>query len=316
MLSESDRDACLSGRSEPCEGSQTFLGIPHRRAGALTTDRMDDQTRRARARTFDEIAELYDAGRREVPAFVLDDLFKLSAIDPANARVLEIGCGTGQATLPLARRGCEIVCIELGANLARIARQKLAPFPRVTIVNAGFEQWQPQGAPFDIVFAVQAWHWIDPRVRYAKAAAVLRPGGVLAFTAWNHACPVGFDPFFTEIQKCYTAIGHSLPKWPLPPPEETPDARDEIEQSGYFEDVKISRRLWSEEFTADEHVAMMNTASDHRLMPPEKRERLFAEMRRLANARPGGRVTRHNLTILHVARTKNQPGDRHDPHAT
>jgi len=265
---------------------------------------MDDKTRLARARTFDEIAELYDRGRREVPAFVFDDLFALSGIDPATARVLEIGCGTGQATLPLARRGCEVVCIELGANLARLARQKLAPFPHVTIVNRRFEDWRLSGKPFDIVLAVTSWHWIDPRLRYAKAAAALRPGGMLAFTTGGHACPPGFDPFFTEIQNCYTAIGYGLPKWPLPPPEETPDSRDEIEQSGYFEDVKIARRVWTEEFTAEEHVAMMSTASDHRLMPPEKRQRLFAEMRRLTNARPNGRVTKHNLTILHVARKK------------
>ena len=265
---------------------------------------MNDETRLARARTFDEIAELYDAGRREVPAFVFDDLFGMTGIEPASARILEIGCGTGQATLPLAHRGCEIVCIELGVNLARIAQQKLSSFPRVTIINAAFEEWQPQGGPFDIVLAVTSWHWIDPRIRYAKAAAVLRPGGFLAFTTGGHACPPGFDPFFNEIQECYTALGYSLPKWPFPPPEETPDSREEIEQSGYFEDVKISRHVWTEEFTADQHVAMMSTASDHRLMPPEKRERLFAEMRRLHDTRPNGRVTKHNLTILHVARKK------------
>ena len=265
---------------------------------------MNDETRLARARTFDEIAELYDAGRREVPAFVFDDLFALSGIDPANARVLEIGCGTGQATLPLARRGCEIVCIEPGANLARIAREKLAQFPRVAVINSGFEEWQPQGTRFDIVLAVTSWHWIDPRVRYAKAAAVLRPGGFLAFTTGGHACPSGFDSFFSEIQQCYEEIGYSLPQWPFPPPEEIPDSREEIEQSGYFDNIKVARRVWTEEFTADEYVAMMNTASDHRLMPPEKRERLFSEMRRLHDTRPNGRVSKHNLTILHVARKK------------
>jgi hypothetical protein len=57
-----------------------------------------------------------------------------------------------------------------------------------------------------------------------------------------------------------------------------------------------------EEFTTDEYVAMMGTASDHVLMGPDKRMRLFAEMRRLIDARPGGRIRRHWLTILHVAR--------------
>jgi hypothetical protein len=93
-------------------------------------------------------------------------------------------------------------------------------------------------------------------------------------------------------------------KWPPPPPEEIRDARNEIERSGYFEKVRVTRRIWIEEFTADEHVAMMSTASDHRLMEPAKRERLFAEMRRLIQARPEGRIRKHNLTLLHVARKK------------
>jgi len=262
---------------------------------------MDEESRLRRARTFDEIAELYDAGRRECPEQLFDDLFALAEIEPASARVLEIGCGTGQATLPLARRGCHVTCVESGANLARIARSKLAHFPKVRIITAPFEEWHPGHQRFDMVFAANAWHWLDPAVRYGRAAAALRPGGVLAFTAWSHAFPPGFDPFFTEIQDCYQAIGAGLIKWPPPPPEQVPDAREEIERSNYFHDVRIARRLWTEEFTADEQVAMMSTASDHRLMEPAKRAYLFAEMRRLIDRRPGGRICRHNLTILHVA---------------
>ena len=265
---------------------------------------MDEQRRLRRARTFDEIAELYDAGRRECPEHLFDDLFALAEIRPAGARVLEIGCGTGQATLPLARRGCRVTCVELGANLARIARSKLAQFPLARVVTAPFEKWEPGGERFDIVLAATAWHWLDPTVRYARAAAALRPGGVLAFTTWDHAFPRGFDPFFTEIQRCYEAIGAGLAKWPPPPPEQVPDAREEIERSNHFDEVRIARRVWTEEFTADEYIAMMSTASDHRLMESAKRDYLFAEMRRLISRRPDGRVCRHNLTILHVARRK------------
>ncbi len=267
----------------------------------------DEARRLARARTFDEIAELYDRARRALPERLFDDLFALAGIEPSRANVLEIGCGTGQATLPLARRGCNVVCVEMGANLAGIARRKLARFPGVEIVNARFEDWEANGATFDLVFAANAWYWLEPEVRYAKAAALLRPGGVLAFTVSRHAFPPGFDPFFAEIQACYQAIGEARMAWPPPAPDEIPDAREEIERSGYFEDVRITRYLHVDEFTADEHIALMSTASDHRLMEPAKREWLFAEMRRLIEARPGGRVRRHLVTILHVARSRSCP---------
>ncbi len=265
---------------------------------------MDDERRARRARTFDEVAELYDRARGSYPEELFDDLFALAEIAPADAEVLEIGCGTGQATLPLARSGCRIVCVELGANLARIARRNLNRFPRVTVETASFEDWDPRGASFNMVFAATSWHWVDPRVRYVKAASVLRPRGVLAFTTWDHAFPPGFDPFFTEIQRAYETIGEDTIALPPPTPDKIADARDEIERSGLFEGARVARYLWTTDFTADEYVELMSTASDHRLMDPAKRQWLFSEMRRLINARPGGRIRRHNLTILHVARRK------------
>ena len=149
-----------------------------------------------------------------------------------------------------------------------------------------------------------SWHWIDPEVRYARAADALGPSGALAFTTGAHVFPPGFDSFFTEIQATYEAIGEGQIKWPPPTPEEIRDSREEIERSGLFEDVRIARRVWEQEFTTDEYVAMMGTASDHVLMEPEKREWLFSEMRRLISLRPGSRVRRHWLTILHVGRRK------------
>jgi SAM-dependent methyltransferase len=264
---------------------------------------MDEQRRLLRARTFDEIAELYDRARPFYREELFDDLFRLSGISPQTARILEIGSGTGRATEPLARRGCEVVCVELGSNLARIASEKLAHFPRVETVNANFEEWDNREASaFDIVFAATSWHWINPVLRYQKAAKFLKPGGILAFTTGSHAFPRDVDPFFLEIQAAYSAIGMPWPgDWPPPPPEEMPDARAEIEASGLFEDVRIARYLWTDKYDAESHIALMQTASDHRLLEEHKRDWLFSEMRRLIAARPRGRITKHQLTILHVA---------------
>lgn len=267
---------------------------------------MDEQRRLQRAHTFDQIAELYDRARPYYREELFDDLFRMSGIAAPTARVLEIGPGTGRATEPLARRGCEVVGVELGPNLARIATENLKPYPRVTIVNANFETWaDPSARPFDMVFAATAWHWIDPKLRYQKAAQALRSRGTLAFTTGAHAFPPDVDPFFLEIQAAYRAIGMPWSgHWPPPPPEHMSDARAEIEESGLFENVQITRYLWTDTYDADSHIALMQTASDHRLIEEEKRDWLFSEMRRLIAARPNGRITKHQLTILHVARRK------------
>jgi SAM-dependent methyltransferase len=267
--------------------------------------RLSTQERLQRARTFDEIADLYDQGRREPPEWLYDDLFAESRIDPRTAQVLEIGCGTGKSTLPLVRRGARVLALEMGANLAHLAQRNLAGFPGVEVCHTRFEDWLPV-LQFDLVLAVAAWHWIDPEVRCQRAAAALKPFGILAFTATEHVFPPGFDPFFEQIQDSYEAIGVGRLPWPQPPLEMIPDSGTEIERSGLFDDVRVIRRLWTEEFTADEHVALMRTASDHRLVQAAKREWLFSEMKRLIEARPGGRVVKHNLTLLHLARHRPQ----------
>jgi hypothetical protein len=89
--------------------------------------------------TFDGAALLYDEVRPGYPEALFDEIVSISGI-PFGGRILEVGCGTGQATLPLARRGYEILCVELGENLAALARRNLAGYPRVHVLTGDFEK--------------------------------------------------------------------------------------------------------------------------------------------------------------------------------
>lgn len=130
--------------------------------------------------TFEQAADLYQQARPDYPEALLDDLVQAADLHPGD-RLLEIGCATGKATLPLAKRGFNMTCVELGADLAEAARRNLTGMD-AEIITGGFEEWQPEaGKRFDLVFAATAWNWIDPKVRYSKAWQVLRPGGHLAF---------------------------------------------------------------------------------------------------------------------------------------
>src|SRR5436189_21759 len=122
--------------------------------------------------TFDEVALLYDQARPGYPEALFEDVIALSGIPPGG-RILEIGCGTGQATLPLARRGYRILAIELGENLAAVARRNLAAYPTVEIRTGAFEEWPVQECAFDLAVSATAFHWIDPTIGYAKVARAL-----------------------------------------------------------------------------------------------------------------------------------------------
>ena len=98
--------------------------------------------------------------------------------------MLEIGCGTGQATLPFARQGYSITALEPGRNLAALAARNLAAFPQVDIRTATFEDWTGAAGQYDLVMSATAFHWVSPEIRYLKSAQALAPDGWLALI-WN-----------------------------------------------------------------------------------------------------------------------------------
>ncbi|WP_256253108.1 trans-aconitate 2-methyltransferase [Paenibacillus sp. UNC496MF] len=228
----------------------------------------------------------------------------------AGDRLLEVGCATGKATLPLAKRGFKITCIELGAGLAAAARQNLRGMD-VDIVNQSFEEWQPEAEyACDLVFAATAWKWMDPDVRYLKAWQSLRPGGHLAFWSAEHVFPDGGDPFFRDIQAVYHALGEGRPAdqndWPRP--GELREYRYEIEQSGLFEAVHLRHFDWERVYAVEAYIQLLETFSGHILMETRKRDKLFHEIRERLNRRSDKSVRRHWGAVLHVARRKERHG--------
>ena len=162
---------------------------------------MVDSTNRSLRTTFDEDAELYDKARPGYPAKLFDDLAALGGLGPG-CRVLEIGAGTGKATVPIARRGCELVAVELGARMAAVAKRNLADCPNAQVLEADFETWPLPAEPFDLVVSATAFHWLDPAVRMVKAAQALRPGGFLAVVETHHVANPD-NSFFVDVQSCY-----------------------------------------------------------------------------------------------------------------
>src|SRR5690348_4869599 len=167
-------------------------------------DSVEDDPRRDRLRTvFDRAAEDYQRTRPVCPPQLFDELMDLAGLG-AGDRVLEIGCGTGQATVPLAERGLAVTAVELGAGLAAIARRRLAGFPAAEVVTSAFEDWTPPSTPFDAVVAVSSLHWIDPRLRYRKPHGLLRPGGPWP---WPGACGHGLPTPNASGRTCRRTTG-------------------------------------------------------------------------------------------------------------
>ena len=274
---------------------------------------MDLDRDRERLRdTFNRAAGLYQRARPDYPDELFDDLIAVAKLAVGD-RLLEVGCATGKATLPLARRGFRLTCIEPGPQLAAAARHNLSTLD-VEITEGRFEDCRPaHDGQFSLVFAATAWHWIDPAVRYALAWRALRPGGHLAFWDATHVFPAGGDPFFRQIQDTYDEIGEGLPLGTaFPRPGELTEQTAEIQASGLFEAAHTRHFDWERVYDTDGYIDLLNTFSGHIAMADWQRERLYTEIRRQLGRRPGGAVRRHWGAVLHVARRRDeqQPGKR------
>ena len=250
--------------------------------------------------TFGIDAELYDRMRPNYPAEMFEDLAEIAGIGPG-CRVLEIGPGTGQATLPLARRGCELIGVELSPRLAEVARRKTARFADVSIEVAAFEYWPLPAEPFDVVVSASAFHWIDPDVRVTKAADALRPGGVLATIATHHIAG-GTADFFAEVQRCYERWDPATTAAvQLPSANEIPFDSDELDRSGLFGPVSFRRYEWDATYSTDDYRSLLRTYSGHIAMDPNDQNGLLGCIAELMDDRYGGLITKRYLTELRVA---------------
>ena len=258
--------------------------------------------REARRWSFDAAAELYDAVRPGYPAEAVDDLVRLTGID-RHSRVLEIGAGTGKMTVELARRGCEIVAVELGSGMAAVAARNLASFPKVSIVDAAFEDWSLPATPFDAVVAATSFHWLDPAIRVTRAADCLRPGGALAIVSTEHVAG-GTDAFFEAAQACYERWDASTPPGlRLQGADDIPVETEELSASGRFGEAAVRRHVWTATYTRDGYRDLLRTYSGHRALPADDLAGLLACIGGLIDRDHGRRVTKAYLTQVLVART-------------
>jgi SAM-dependent methyltransferase len=252
--------------------------------------------------SFDQTALAYDAVRPGYPPALIEDIVTTTGL-PSPARILEIGCGTGQATLPFAERGDRLTCLDIGAEMLAVARPKFATFPNVEFQHTSFEDWSASPNTFDLVMSATAFHWVAPEVGYSKAAQLLKPGGLLAIFSNEH--PAEFSGFFADIQSVYARIIPEL--WIDPrdgPPIESGMASvvRTIDSTGLFEPAIARSYPWREQYTTSQYLRLIGTYSPNLALPAEKRKELFEGIAEFIDTQYGGKISKLYLAVLYLAR--------------
>jgi SAM-dependent methyltransferase len=222
---------------------------------------------------FNEDAANYDRWR---PIYV-PELFRTiadySGLD-STKKSLEIGIGTGQATLPILRTGCDITAIEIGENLAKYTKQKFRKFSNFHVVNIDFESFKAESSTYDLIYSATAFHWIPEEIGYSKAFDLLKHGGTLALF-WNHPfVNREDDALHKEIQKFYNKYPPSNSQPPIEFNENNCQRILTILQKHNFTNISSQLFYQTRRFSAQDYISLLNTYSDHRAMPVEVRKSL------------------------------------------
>ena len=268
---------------------------------------MGDTRPDRRKESFDAAASDYARYRSGYPDEVVDHVVTASQLH-AGTRVLEIGCGTGQLSVPLAQRGAELVAVELGPNLAAIARQNLADFPAARVEVSGFEEWPLPADPFDVVVSASALHWIDPAVRFSKPARALASGGVLVVVHAHHV-QGGTPGFFADTQPFYMRWGLSDdPFFEPTTPEDAPVMYPELEEQPEFVGVQRHRFEIPRRHTTDSYVGWLKTDSLVSSLDPASREGFLNDIAALIDTKYDGGVSRNFVyEVIAAVRTDDEP---------
>ena len=243
--------------------------------------------------TFNTAAALYEDIRPGYPENLIRDVMDISGLSD-HSRILEVGCGTGKATQAFAERGYELVCLDIGADLIAVARERLEGFPNVSFVEQAFEEWESDGK-FDLVISATAFHWVDPRVRYLKASEMLKSKGFLAVFSNQHVRKE--EGFFAESQSLYD-------KYYLPLTTNRPTHATNFPGVEAFQSPIRRVYPWTQTYSSEQYIKLLGTYSGHIALPDKNKRLLFEGIVNLIEMKYDGRITKHYEAVLDLRETK------------
>lgn len=280
---------------------------------------------RSYGKVFDDVAAEYDRHRPSYPDELIDQACDFAGLGTGD-QVLEVGCGSGQLTRSLLTRGLRVTALEPGQSLIELARQNLDGTGTVELVNAQFEDANLPPARFKAVFSASAFHWVDPRVSWQKAANVLVPGGTLALVQYfgleEPRSKPDQDAALATVRKVAPAVADEWPAYRdldalLAGVEQRRGNISEVwgwlgsyelaqaYAGGLFTGAQVAVRPTLVEHTPDRLNAILGTMSFYARLSPDQRQALEREF--VALYERLGRPIRASIVAALVTARRKEP---------
>ncbi len=264
----------------------------------------DSHSLEQRRRWYDPVAEAYDRARPRYPAELFDLAMAMTGLQ-AGDRLLEIGCGPGIATLPLAERGFSMTAIEPSAAGCEILREHCAAYPAVKVVNQTFEEWLVEVAAFKGVVAATSFHWVSPELGYPKIFQALKPDGHVLLL-WN-VPPQPSEDIWRSLQPIYDAHGSELETF-VDRAKQEQQLRDVGQKlvefdglaSGRFASRGFERIDCELSYTVEDYLALLQSLSPYILLEASQRKKLMLGLEQRLRDCCGERVQTSYFSALEI----------------
>jgi SAM-dependent methyltransferase len=238
-------------------------------------------TKRDAGRVFGEVAEDYDRVRLPFPAALIDDVLDYSQVTAGHRRALEVGAGTGRATVAFAARGVPVVAVEPDDAMADVLSRRASRFPEVQLVRSSFEEFRPTER-FGLLFSAEAWHWTVPETRWRLATAALADGATLALL-WNSE-RIDDPGLRTSMLRVFARHAPAVVIHDEPVDSEQVWRRwpgDELSGTAGFGELASRHYRVQRTVPSADYLALTRTRSQFRMLPPPIRRALLADLTQL-----------------------------------
>lgn len=248
---------------------------------------------------FNEDETNYEKIRPLYPQELFKDILAYNQLDQ-NSHALEIGIGTGQATLPILTTQAQVIAVELGDKLSEFVRNKFWEYPNFEVINADFMELSFNPHSLDLVYSATAFHWLPEDKSYTKVYEILKPKGAIALF-WNHPYPNRKDdPTNCINMQVYDHYRPSnQPQIEFSEKDCEKRVKDLIRYG--FQDVQYKLYHRVRTLTSDQYIALLNTYSDHRALAPEIKVAFEQEMKSSLD-KIGGYINIYDTIDLYLAR--------------
>jgi len=264
---------------------------------------------RTLGRVFNGVAEVYDRVRPTYPDEMFEDLVAITGLNN-HSSILEVGCGTGQATQSLAALGCSVTAVEPGGALADLARRRVETFPNVELETATFEAWDDRGAHFDLLVAAASWHWVDPTIGWRRAHDVLRPDGWLAVLGNVVVRRPGELEVYAETADLHERFCSGNADWGDPPFEDEVRATNEgwgppnEDHEGWFGPTVVRWYPVVQWFDGEGFADLLRSTSLYQKLDVRVREPLLDAIAERIRTHLDDRVARRYLGVLRAGQRR------------